>query len=108
MSSLYSSHAAGRAAYTRGTTPSQKSSPSTSSADGADKSESTSQSESASGPADTALQKTAQSDLSAQEQQMIKENFPEDPELSMRLYGRGRDAQTVSSNTVGGNLDVTG
>jgi hypothetical protein len=99
---LYSSHAAGRAAYTRGSTPSQGSTQSTPSADDTENAESPSE------PQDTALQKTGQSDLTTQERQMIEENFPEDPELSMRLYGRGRDAKTVSSNTVGENLDVTG
>lgn len=102
MNLSYSSHAAGRAAYTRGPTPSHESPQSTSSADEAGNAESSSE------PQDTALQKTAQSDLTTQEQQMIEENFPEDPELSMRLYGRGRDTTTVSSNNVGGNLDVTG
>lgn len=99
---LYSSHSAGRAAYTRGSTPSQESTQSAPSADDTENAESPSE------PQDTALQKTAQSDLTTQEQQMIEENFPEDPELSMRLYGRGRGAKTVSSNTVGENLDVTG
>lgn len=101
MNSVPSSHAAGHAAYTRGSSASQETAQSTSA------SEETNEASSSPEPQDTALQKTAQSDLTSQEQQMIKENFPDDPELSMRLYGRGRDARTVSS-TVGENLDVTG
>jgi hypothetical protein len=97
-----SSHAAGRAAYTRSTTPPQESPQSTSSTDDTESASSPSE------PQDTALQKTAESDLTTQEQRMIEEKFPEDQELSMRLYGRGRGAKTVSSNSVGGNLDVTG
>ena len=101
MSSIYSSHAAGRAAYTRGS-GSQASSSSPSAAEEAEKTSSSAE------PQDTSVQKTAESDLTTQEQQMIQERFPEDPELSMRLYGRGRGTETGGSNTVGGNLDVTG
>lgn len=101
MNSVHSSHAAGRAAYTRGPSSSQEAR-SSSSSEQAQKTNASPE------PQDTALQKTSKSDLTAQEQQMIEENFPEDPELSMRLYGRGRSTETVASNSVGSNLDVTG
>lgn len=103
MNSVSSSHEAGRAAYTRGASPSQQSAASTPASEKAAESASSSKTQT-----DTALQKTAESDLSTEEQQMIEENFPEDPELSMKLYGRGRGSKTVRSNSVGGNLDVTG
>lgn len=102
MSSIHSSHTAGRAAYTRGTTSSQDASSSPSSSQSADEAASSSASR------DAASQQAAEEDLTLQEQQMIKERFPEDPELSMRLYGRGRGTETVNPDTVGGNLDVTG
>jgi hypothetical protein len=104
MSSVYSSYAAGRAAYARGPSASEKAS----SAESPSAPDDTQEAPSGSQPQDTALDKTAPSNLTTQEQQMIEERFPEDPELSMRLYGRGRDAQTVRSNSLGGNLDVTG
>jgi len=101
------SSAAGRAAYTQGVNPSQESSDAASSpeksASGAEKSSETKQ---ASGPAE--VQDVSEDALTTQEREAIEENFPEDPELSMRLYGRGRGAQTVNPNAVGGNLDVTG
>lgn len=102
MNSVPSSHAAGHAAYTRGASSSTESTSSPSSSEDVEKASASDK------PQDTALQKTAKSDLTSQEQQMIQENFPEDPELSMRLYGRGRNTETVASNNVGGNLDVTG
>lgn len=104
MNSVPSSHAAGRAAYTRGTPSSQEpSSPSSStSSPSADEAAASSESQEA------GLQKSEEGDLTVQEQQMIEERFPEDPELSMRLYGRGRGTETVTPDTVGGNLDVTG
>lgn len=101
MSSIPSSYAAGRAAYTGGTSSSQ--SAASSSPERSDETTSSSKAQQ-----DTALQKTAESDLTTEEQKMIDESFPEDPELSMQLYGRGRGTETVSSNSVGGNLDVTG
>lgn len=102
MSTIHSSHAAGRAAYTRGTTSSQESSSSPSSSSSADEPASSSASQ------ETTRKQTGGEDLTLQEQQMIEERFPEDPELSMRLYGRGRGTETVNPETVGGNLDVTG
>jgi hypothetical protein len=102
MNSVHSSHAAGHAAYARGSSSSQEASSSPSSSEEAKKTNSGAEAQ------DTALEKTSKSDLTAQEEKMIEENFPEDPELSMRLYGRGRGTETVASNTVGSNLDVTG
>lgn len=102
MSSVNSYHAAGRAAYTHHTQSSQNGER-TKSASSAR--ETTSAQEA---PDDTAFPEGAESDLTAQEQEMIEEHFPEDSELSMRLYGRGRDTQTVNPDTVGRNLDVTG
>lgn len=102
MNSIPSSHAAGHAAYTRGTTSPQESSSSPSSSNGADEPASSSASQ------ETTRKQTGEEALTLQEQQMIEERFPEDPELSMRLYGRGRGTETVNPDTVGGNLDVTG
>lgn len=105
MNSINSSHAAGHAAYTRQTHSSQE----------AEQAQSSEEADAASSkqdaPKDTfqsTAQSTAEDDLSAQEREMIKDNFPEDPELSMRLYGRSRDAQTVNPDTLGNNLDMTG
>ncbi|MBB4090326.1 hypothetical protein [Salinibacter ruber] len=101
------SSAAGRAAYTQGVNPSQESPDAASgpekSASGAEKSSETQQA-----PDAAATQEASEDALTTQERRAIEENFPEDPELSMRLYGRGRGAQTVNPNAVGGNLDVTG
>lgn len=44
--------------------------------------------------------------LSADEQQMIDRYFPPQPEMALRLYGPGRDAQTVSPTALGGRLDL--
>jgi len=101
MNSVHSSHAAGHAAYTRGPSSSQE-------ASSAPSSEEIEEASSSTKAQDTALDKASKSELTAQEQQMIEESFPEDPELSMRLYGRGRGTETVASNSVGSNLDVTG
>lgn len=101
------SSAAGRAAYTQNVNPSQESSDAApgpeKSASGAEKS-----SEAQGAPDPAPVQDASEDTLTTQERKAIAENFPEDPELSMRLYGRGRDAQTVNPNAVGGNLDVTG
>jgi len=101
------SSAAGRAAYTQNVNPSQESSGAASgpekSASGAEKS-----SEAQQTPDPATVQSASEDTLTTQEREAIAENFPEDPELSMQLYGRGRDAQTVNPNAVGGNLDVTG
>lgn len=101
------SSAAGRAAYTQDVNPSQESPDAASdpekSASGAEKS---SEAQQASGP--EKVQDASEDTLTTREREAIEENFPEDPELSMRLYGRGRGAQTVNPNSVGSNLDVTG
>ncbi len=47
-------------------------------------------------------------DLSAPERQMISQQFPETPDLSMRLYGPSRTAETVRPDAVGSRLDVQG
>lgn len=47
-------------------------------------------------------------DLSTAERRMILRAFPEDPDLSLRLYGPNRDAQTVNPSAVGGQIDVHG
>ena len=101
------SSAAGRAAYTQGVNPSQESSSAASSPEkSASNPEKSSEAQQATGPAEA--QEASDDTLTTQEREAISENFPEDPELSMRLYGRGRGAQTVNPNAVGGNLDVTG
>ncbi len=46
------------------------------------------------------------SDLSVAEQQMIDRYFPPKPEMTLRLYGPSREAQTVSPNALGGRLDL--
>lgn len=46
--------------------------------------------------------------LSAAEQQMIDRYFPASSDLSMRLYGPGRNEQTINPGAVGRHLDVSG
>ncbi|MEP0548541.1 MAG: hypothetical protein ABJF88_16520 [Rhodothermales bacterium] len=60
-------------------------------------------------PADAAPANAAAatSALSADEQQMIDRYFPPQPKLELRLYGPGREAQTVSPGAVGGRLDLS-
>lgn len=48
------------------------------------------------------------SELTAAEQHMILREFPEDPDLSLRLYGPNRDEQTINPGAVGKQLDVQG
>ena len=101
------SSAAGRAAYTQGVNPSQESSGAASDPEkSASSAEKSSETQPTSSPAEA--QDASDDALTTQERKAIEENFPEDPELSMRLYGRGRGAQTVNPNSVGSNLDVTG
>jgi len=96
-----STHAAGHAAYTQNASRKEGagSPPSSDDADEAARSEEAEGSR---------LRETDGESLTAQEQKLIEENFPEDPELSMRLYGRGRDTETVRGRAVGENIDVTG
>ncbi len=47
-------------------------------------------------------------ELSAAEREMIQRNFPQDPDLSMRLYGPNRSTETVNPGVLGQNLDVSG
>ncbi|QXD16038.1 hypothetical protein GQ464_003565 [Rhodocaloribacter litoris] len=46
--------------------------------------------------------------LSAEEQQMIDREFPPRPALTLRLYGPGRQGQTVNPAALGTRLDVRG
>jgi hypothetical protein len=101
MKPKHSTHTAGRAAYAP-SSPTQESDGSASS------SEETSATDASIQPQNTAFEEASENGLTVQEEQMIEEKFPEDPELSMRLYGRGRDAEMVRSSAVGENIDVTG
>lgn len=47
-------------------------------------------------------------ELTTAEQRMILREFPEDPDLSLRLYGPNRDAQTINPSALGNQLDVQG
>lgn len=47
-------------------------------------------------------------ELSAAEREMIQQKFPQDPDLSMRLYGPNRSTQQVNPGVLGQNLDVSG
>lgn len=96
-----STHAAGHAAYTHNAAR-KEGADSAASSDGADETRSSAE------PQDTRLRQTEEGGLTAQEENMIEESFPEDPELSMRLYGRGRDTETVRGRAIGENIDVTG
>ncbi|NNF59049.1 MAG: hypothetical protein HKN04_12515 [Rhodothermaceae bacterium] len=88
---------AAAAAYTRAQTPSVPTAP-TAPAEAKPSAEAKSTA-SASEPAQP-------SDLSVDEQQMIDRYFPPKPEMTLRLYGPGREAQTVSPNALGGRLDL--
>lgn len=46
--------------------------------------------------------------LSSAEQHMIDRYFPESPAMAMRLYGPGRQAQTVRPAGIGSMLDLRG
>lgn len=47
-------------------------------------------------------------ELTTAEQRMILRQFPEDPDLALRLYGPNRDEQTLNPGAVGKQLDVQG
>jgi len=96
-----STHAAGQAAYAHRSSRQEG-------AEAPSSSEEAGETDPSAEPQDTTFQKTSESGLTEQEQRVIEENFPEDPELSMRLYGRGRDTETVRGSAVGENIDVTG
>lgn len=51
---------------------------------------------------------SATQELSAAEREMIQRKFPQDPDLSMRLYGPNRSTQKVNPGVLGQNLDVSG
>lgn len=108
MSSVNSYRLAGRAAYLQQTNPSQETARSQPSSNPEAASEAQDGSATRNAAKATATQSTTGGDLSAQEQQMIERNFPEKPELSMRLYGRSRGTQTVNPSAVGSRLDVQG
>jgi hypothetical protein len=101
MKPKHTTHAAGSAAYTRRSSSQEDAEPTASP-------EESGETDSGVGPQDTTFQETPEEGLSAQEQRMIEEKFPEDPELSMRLYGQQRDARTVRGRAVGENIDVVG
>jgi len=102
MSSITPTHAAGQAAYTGDATSSQGPSESSSPSQSAEAKQARAPSN------DGSAEKPADDPLTTEERKAIKENFPEDPELSMRLYGRGRGTETVSPGGLGENLDITG
>ena len=87
---------AGRAAYTRSTNPSQEAARTQRSSQSSVKTDGLQEA------------KAGPKALTAQEQQMIEQTFPEKPELSMRLYGRSRGTQTLNPGALGSRLDVQG
>lgn len=46
--------------------------------------------------------------LTPSEEQMIAQQFPEKPDISLRVYGPQRQAQTVDPGAIGSRLDVRG
>jgi hypothetical protein len=48
------------------------------------------------------------SDLSVDERTMIDRYFPASPEMSMRIYGPGRQTTSVNPTAIGGRLDMRG
>ena len=46
--------------------------------------------------------------LSAEERNMIHEQFPPAPETSMRVYGRDRGQQDLQPESLGNQLDIRG
>ena len=101
---------AGRAAYTRSTNPSQEAARTQRSSQQQPTQEQSAAAASKSSAKTNGLQKAKAGPeaLTAQEQQMIDQTFPEKPELSMRLYGRSRGTQTVNPGALGSRLDVQG
>lgn len=55
-----------------------------------------------------AVRRSVTTGLTPAEQQMIDRYFPESPVMAMRLYGPGRQAQTVRPTGVGSMLDLRG
>ena len=47
-------------------------------------------------------------DLSPEEARMISQHFPSAPQMTLRLYGPGRQAQALNPNGVGSRLDIKG
>lgn len=50
----------------------------------------------------------AMKDLSRPEQKMIQRYFPDNPDLSMRLYGADRNEQQVNPEALGSHIDLRG
>lgn len=51
---------------------------------------------------------SAQSGLSAEEQQMIDRYFPPSEAMALRLYGPGHGARTLNPGSLGSRLDLQG
>lgn len=103
------SHLAGRAAYQRNTRATQKNTPAQPSSNKKAAATPASQTSKPVQKASTeASVQKAEGALTAQEQRVIEKQFPEAPELSMRLYGQSRGTETINPGAVGGRLDVTG
>lgn len=50
----------------------------------------------------------AHADLAPEERAMIDRYFPASAEMSMRVYGPGRQSTQVNPSAVGGRLDIRG
>ena len=46
--------------------------------------------------------------LSAAERELIQREFPDNPKLSMELYGRDRNSETVNPDALGTQIDLRG
>ena len=56
----------------------------------------------------TAARPILGADLSSDEARMISQHFPPAPQMTLRLYGPGRQAHSVNPNGVGSRLDIKG
>lgn len=59
-------------------------------------------------PSSTVDALAARQDLSTAEQQMIRREFPEKPEMTQRIYGANRQTQSMDAARLGRRLDVRG
>jgi hypothetical protein len=59
-------------------------------------------------PVAAAPRDTAGADLSADERSMIDRYFPASSEMTMRIYGPGRQSTSVNPAALGGRLDLRG
>ncbi|MDX1532320.1 MAG: hypothetical protein R3362_12390 [Rhodothermales bacterium] len=57
-------------------------------------------------PAAPAAEAARADGLTTAERTAIARYFPEQPQVTLRLYGPGRDVQTVRPDAVGGRLDL--